>query len=475
MVSNTTPMMDSWNVCLNKPLKEDDPEMYDLIQQEKVRQWSGLELIASENFTSQSVMEANGSCLTNKYSEGLPYARYYGGNEVIDKVEVLCQQRALQAFGLDSTVWGVNVQPYSGSPANMAVYTALIQPHERIMGLDLPSGGHLTHGYQTPKKKISATSLFFESMPYQVDMKTGWIDYDQLEKNAALFRPKILVCGTSAYPRELDYPRFRKIADANNSLLMCDMAHISGLVAGRAVANPFEYCDIVTTTTHKTLRGPRAGLIFFRKVGRDGKPTDWETRINQAVFPGLQGGAHNNTIAGIAVALKHAASEEFKAYAAQVRKNAVALADALKAYGYKLVTDGTENHIVLWDLRPQGLTGSKIEKICDEVHITVNKNTVHGDVSALSPGGIRVGTPACTSRSFKEGEFVKVAELLHRAVQIALNVQKSVQSKLLKDFVAQLNTPAVRAELDQLKKEVEQFSRQFPMPGFSVDELKGYY
>ncbi|KAI3650619.1 hypothetical protein MP228_004100 [Amoeboaphelidium protococcarum] len=464
--------IDAWNRELNTSLKEADPEIYAFIEQEKERQWTGLELIASENFTSRSVMEVNGSCLTNKYSEGLPYARYYGGNEIIDQIEILCQERALKAFNLDPKVWGVNVQPYSGSPANFAVYTALLQPHDRIMGLDLPSGGHLTHGYQTAKKKISATSIFFESMPYQVDMKTGWIDYDQLEKNALLFRPKLLISGTSSYPRELDFERFRKIADQNGSYLMCDMAHISGLVAGQAVQNnPFDFCDVVTTTTHKTLRGPRAGLIFFRKVGHDGKTaTDFENKINNAVFPGLQGGPHNNTVAAIATAMKYAASDEFKQYAKQVRKNAQALAEALKSRGYKLVTDGTDNHIVLWDLRPQGLTGSKLEKVCDQLHITINKNSVHGDVSAMSPGGVRLGSSALTSRSFTEEDFEQVATYLDRAVKLALNIQKNSKSKLMKDFVVSLDN--AQPELKKLKEEVSHFSRQFPMPGFDVDHLQ---
>ena len=454
---------------MNTPVEKEDPEIYALIENEKQRQYSGLELIASENFTSQAVMEANGSCLTNKYSEGLPGQRYYGGNEFIDQVEDLCRKRALEAFGLDPNVWGVNVQPYSGSPANFAAFTALLQPHDRIMGLDLPSGGHLTHGYQTAKKKISATSVYFESMPYQVDMKTGWIDYDALEKNAQLFRPRMLICGASAYPRDFDYVRFRKIANDNQAYLMCDMAHIAGLVAGKCLKSPFEYCDIVTSTTHKTLRGPRAGVIFFRKVNFDGQPTDYESRINQAVFPGCQGGPHNNTIAGVAIAMKQVGSDSFKSYASQVVKNAQSLAEALKALSYKLVTDGTDNHVVLWDLRPLGLTGSKFERICDEVHITVNKNAVHGDVSALSPGGVRLGTPALTSRSFKEHDFEKVAEFLHRAIQITLKCQEVAGSKMMKEFIA--NLPKVQPELDELKKDVGVFARQFPMPGFSTDGL----
>ncbi|KAK9762454.1 glycine hydroxymethyltransferase shm1 [Basidiobolus ranarum] len=462
MVYNTKPA-DSWNTCLNTTLEQEDKEIYDLIEQEKYRQFSGLELIASENFTSQAVMEANGSCLTNKYSEGLPGARYYGGNEYIDEVENICRQRALKAFNLNPEEWGVNVQPYSGSTANFAAFTALIQPHDRIMGLDLPSGGHLTHGYQTSKKKISSSSIYFESMPYQVDNATGVIDYDRLEQNAALFRPKLVICGASAYAREWDYPRFRKIADQHGAYLMCDMAHISGLVAAQEASNPFEYCDIVTTTTHKTLRGPRAGIIFFRKKN------DIESRVNQAVFPSCQGGPHNNTIAGIAVALKQAGSPEFKQYAKQVRANASKLAETLTNYGYKIVTNGTDNHLVLWDLRPQKLTGSKLEKLCDLCHITLNKNAVHGDVSAVTPGGVRIGASALTSRSFKEDDFVKVGEFLHRAVQIALAAQEKAGSKLIKDFVVALEG---NDDLKALHKEVQEFAKSFPMPGFDIETIK---
>nr|CAG8535725.1 5492_t:CDS:2 [Entrophospora candida] len=453
-------MVDSWNSCLNVPLHEEDKEIYELIQKEKYRQFSGLELIASENFTSQAVMEANGSPLTNKYSEGLPGARYYGGNEYIDQVESLCRKRALQAFRLDSDEWGVNVQPYSGSTANFAALTALIQPHDRLMGLDLPSGGHLTHGWQTSKKKISTSSIYFESMPYRVNPETGIIDYDRLEENANLFRPKLIICGASAYARDWDYVRLRKVADQHDAFLMADIAHIGGLVAGQEANNPFELCDVVTTTTHKTLRGPRAGLIFFRKK------KDLESRVNNAVFPSCQGGPHNNTIAAIAVSLKQVATPEFQQYAKQVRANAKALGDALISHGYRLATGGTDNHLVLWDLRHLKLTGSKVEKICDMVNITINKNSVPGDTNMLSPGGVRLGTPALTSRSFKEKDFEKVAEFLNRAVQIALAVQEKAGSKMMKDFVAACQD---NEDISNLKKEVESFSTTFPMPGFDAN------
>lgn len=249
-----------------------------------------------QNFTSRAVIECLGSCLTNKYSEGYPGKRYYGGNEVIDKIENLCIARSLAAFGLNDKEWGVNVQPYSGSPANFEVYTALLQPHDRIMGLDLPSGGHLTHGFYTATKKVSATSVYFESLPYKVDPSTGLVDYPKLAETAKVFRPKLIVCGGSAYARDWDYQTLQTIAKSVGAILMCDMAHFSGLVASKLVKNPFDYCDIVTTTTHKTLRGPRAGVIFYKKDQRD-----FESKISQAVFPGCQGGPHNHQIAGIAV------------------------------------------------------------------------------------------------------------------------------------------------------------------------------
>ncbi|RVE42383.1 hypothetical protein evm_012961 [Chilo suppressalis] len=319
---HTTATMSS--KLLTGSLTETDPELYEIIQNELHRQESGLEMIASENFTSVSVLQCLSSCLHNKYSEGMPHQRYYGGNEFIDEIEILAQKRSLEAYRLNPEEWGVNVQPYSGSPANFAVYTGVVEPHGRIMGLDLPDGGHLTHGFFTATKKISATSIFFESMPYKVNPETGLIDYDMLSETAKLFKPRLIIAGMSCYSRCLDYKRFRQIADQNGAYLMADMAHVSGLVAAGVIPSPFEHCDIVTTTTHKTLRGPRAGVIFYRKGVRSVKANgtkvmyDFESRINQAVFPGLQGGPHNNAIAGIATAMKQATSSEFVYYQQQV-------------------------------------------------------------------------------------------------------------------------------------------------------------
>lgn len=449
----------------SRTLVEQDPEIAELVVKEKDRQVEGIELIASENFTTKAVMEALGSCLTNKYSEGYPGARYYGGNEYIDAIERLCQKRALEAFKLNPAEWGVNVQPLSGSPANFEVYTALLRPHERIMGLDLPHGGHLTHGFFTPTKRISASSIFFESMPYRLDMKTGLIDYEALERNAEMFRPKILIAGASAYPRNIDYARMRKVADKCGAYLMSDMAHTSGLVAAGVCANPFEYSDVVTTTTHKSLRGPRAGLIFYRKGKRatDQTEYDLEEKINFSVFPTLQGGPHNNAIAAVAVCLKDAATPEFVEYQKAVVANARRLAEEFLARGYTLISGGTDTHLILVDLRPKGTDGARVEKVLEAAAITLNKNAVPGDLKPFVPGGVRIGTPAMTTRGMREGDVTKVVEFIDRGVTIALKIQNAQPTNAkLKDFVDALKG---NTEIAALKEEVITFARQFYMPG----------
>jgi len=381
----------------------------------------------------------------------------------------------LALYNLDPTEWGVNVQPYSGSPANFEVYTALLNPHDRIMGLDLPSGGHLTHGFQTAKKKVSATSVFFESMPYVVSSETGLIDYDDMEYRAKMFLPKLLIAGGSAYPREWDYKRMKEIADAVGAKFMVDMAHISGLVAGRVVDSPFEYADIVTTTTHKSLRGPRSGMIFAK--------LEYMDAINAAVFPMLQGGPHNHQIGALAVALKEASQPEFAEYARAIVSNAKALGKGLEERGHKLATGGTDNHLLLWDVRPLGLTGAKVDMVLEKASITANKNSLPGDVSAINPGGVRLGTPALTTRGLKENDFDQVADFLHRGCEIAsqaqqiaaLEVEAQIQAGelsrktkkvLLKDFQQTIEENAeIQSKIEELRQDVELFATPFFMPG----------
>lgn len=464
---------------LNIPLAETDPELCNLIEQEKARQKNSLVLIASENFTSRAVLDALGSVLSNKYSEGYPGARYYGGNENIDKVELLCQKRALEAFHLDPEEWGVNVQSLSGSPANFQVYTALLEPHDRILSLDLPHGGHLSHGYQTPNKKISMVSRYFESMPYRLDESTGQIDYDQMEKSAELFRPKLIVAGASAYSRLIDYERIREIADSVGALVLNDMAHISGLVSSQVIPSPFPYADVVTTTTHKSLRGPRGAMIFYRKgqkgVDKKGNPVmyDYEEKVNFSVFPGLQGGPHNHTIGALSTALKQANTAEFVEYQKQVLSNSSRLAKELTSSGYELVSGGTDNHLVLIDVKKsRGVDGSRVERILEMACIATNKNTVPGDKSALVPSGIRMGAPALTSRGLKEDDFAEVAKFFDRAVEIAKDLKNTEKGKKLKGFREMcMEGPSVHPDLVKLRSDVQSFASTFATVGFDEDEM----
>ncbi|CAO2828537.1 unnamed protein product [Amaranthus hypochondriacus] len=464
----------SWG---NQSLRLADPEIFDIMEREKLRQCKGIELIASENFVCKAVMEALGSFLTNKYSEGMPGQRYYGGNQYIDDIETLCCERALAAFDLCSDNWGVNVQPYSCTSANFAVYTGLLLPGDRIMGLDTLSGGNTSHGcYTLNGRKVSGASIFFESLSYKVNPQTGYVDYEKLEEKALDFHPKILICGGSSYPRDWDYARLRQIADKCGAVLMCDMAQISGLIAAKECVSPFEFCDIVTSTTHKSLRGPRGGIIYYKKGKKPKKRSllsgpsgdcelyDFEDKINFAVFPALQGGPHNNHIAALAIALKQVATPEYKAYMQQVKRNAQALASALLRRKCRLITGGTDNHLLLWDLRPLGLTGKNFEKVCETCHITLNKVALFGDNGTITPGGVRIGTPAMTTRGCVESDFEVIADFLIRAAQITSIVQRE-HGKLQKSFLKGLQT---NKDLIDLRTRIEAFASQFAMPGFNM-------
>lgn len=446
---------------MERDLKAYDPDIEELIEKEKWRQWSGIELIASENFTSEAVLECMGSALTNKYSEGLPFARYYGGNEFIDAIESLCQRRALEAFGLSEEVWGVNVQSLSGSPANLQVYTALLAPHERIMGLSPGQGGHVTHGSSTKSKKIAAGSIFFETMSYELDATTGLIDYNGLEKNAQLFLPKLIICGASSYSRDYDYARFRAIADSVGAYLLADISHYGGLVASGLLSSPFDYVDVVTTTTHKTLRGPRGALIFFKKPLAD--------RINSSVFPGHQGGPHNNIIAGIAVQLREVKTPEFKQYSRSVVANCKALAATLLELGYTLVTGGTDNHLILINLRPHRVNVAKLQTLCDAVKISLNKCSVPGDTLASGAGGVRVGSPAMTSRGADEQGFSLIGQFLHRAIELTASLSGAT-GQSLEDFKHVIS--AGSEELAALRRDVHNYAVTLPLPGVDPSMLR---
>jgi glycine hydroxymethyltransferase len=382
------------------PLSEVDPTIHGLIRREIARQEHGLELIASENFVSLAVLEAMGTALTNKYAEGLPKKRYYGGCEVVDEVEQLAIDRAKALFGAEHA----NVQPHSGAQANLAAYLAVLKAGEKLMGLALPHGGHLTHG-----SPVNFSGSLFRAVPYGVREDTGRIDYDEVRIIAKAERPRLLIAGGSAYSRQFDFPAMRSIADEIGATFLVDMAHFAGLVAGGVHPSPVPHAHIVTTTTHKTLRGPRGGMILCK--------TDFAKAVDKQVFPGTQGGPLEHVIAAKAVALAEAATPAFRTYAAQVVKNAQTLAAALVERGYAIVSGGTDTHLLLVDLRPKGLTGKEAEQLLDRAGITVNKNTIPGDPqSPFVTSGIRLGTPALTSRGFMEPEMGRVAELIDTAL-----------------------------------------------------------
>lgn len=377
-----------------------DSQIFDLIAAERNRQMHGIELIASENFVSDQVMEAMGSVLTNKYAEGYPGKRYYGGCQEVDVVENIARDRACRLFGAEHA----NVQPHSGAQANQAAYFALIKPGDTVLGMNLAHGGHLTHG-----SPVNFSGALYNFVPYGVDEETGYIDYDKVMALAMEHKPKLIVAGASAYAREIRFDKLREIADACGAKLMVDMAHIAGLVAAGEHMNPVPYCDVVTTTTHKTLRGPRGGLILCRE--------EYAKAIDKAVFPGSQGGPLMHIIASKAVCFGEALTEEFKAYQRQIRKNAAALAAGLTSRGLKLVSGGTDNHLMLMDLRETGITGKELEHRLDEVYITVNKNTIPNEpLSPFVTSGIRLGTPAVTSRGLKEAEMDQIAGFIADAV-----------------------------------------------------------
>ncbi len=387
-----------------------DTQIKKLIESEKKRQKKVINLIASENYVSKDVLEALGTELVNKYAEGYPTKRYYGGNEIVDKVELLTMDRALKLFNLKSTEWSVNVQALSGSPANVAVYLALVPQGGKIMGMSLDQGGHLTHGY-----KVSITGKVWAQVPYGVDKKTEVLNYDEIREIAVREKPAVIVGGYTAYPKEIDFKKLKEIADACGALLMIDMSHIAGLVAGKAYPSPFLYADVVTTTTHKTLRGPRSALIFSRIDSRE-----LNKKIDKAVFPGMQGGPHMNQIAAVAVALKEASTGAFKKYAMQIKKNAKTMAEELKDRGWRIISGGTDSHLILVDtwMEGKGISGKEASDRLEKEGIIVNKNAIPFDTRPpVDPSGIRIGTAAETTRGKKEKDMKKIAERIDKILR----------------------------------------------------------
>jgi glycine hydroxymethyltransferase len=440
-------------------LKKTDSQVYKLIEDEKKRRREGLEMIPSENHTSPSVLEALGSILTDKYAEGYPGRRYYGGNEVVDKVENLAIERAKKAFGVPY----VNIQPYSGSPANFAVYVATCENGDTIMGQDLSHGGHLTHG-----AKASATSRFFKSIPYHVTPE-GKIDIEEIRRSAREFRPKLMWVGATAYPRILPFKEIAEIADEVGAYLAADIAHVAGLVVGKAHPSPVPFVHIVTTTTHKTLRGPRGGMIMVTEKGLKKDP-DLPAKIDKAVFPGLQGGPHEHQIAAIAVALKEAMTPAFVRYSRQVVLNTKALAKELMSRGVKLVSNGTENHLLLLDLTPSGIgKGIFLEKALDAAGITVNKNTIPGEPSSpFYPSGVRMGTPAITTRGMKEKEMKIIGGFIARVVNFIKDYQLPLNKEARAQYLQKFRQDIKKSkEIKEIKQSVLKLGKKFPIPAIN--------
>lgn len=439
-----------------------DPEVYALLKKEEQRQKEGLEMVPSENYTSSASLEAVGSIMNDKYAEGYPKKRYYGGNEYIDEMELLCKRRALALFGLSSGEWAVNVQPYSGSPANLAVYFGLLEFGDTIMSLSLSQGGHLTHGAEA-----NFSGKAYKVVNYPLDSKTERIDYAAVRRLAREHKPKLILCGYTAYPRIIDFEAFGEISREVGAFAMADIAHIAGLIAGGAHPSPFPHMDVVTTTTHKTLRGPRAAIIFSRrKAERNG--VSISELIDKAVFPGMQGGPHENTIAGVAVALREDAEPSFKEYAEQIVKNSQALAEALAAEGLRLVSGGTDNHLLLVDFTPFGPgKGVFIQKALEAVGVTVNKNAVPGEQSSpFYPSGIRLGTPALTSRGMKEDDMRRIGTWITKVVKAfaatELPHEKEARTAAVKAFTASL---ASHELVRTIREEIKAFANTFPVPG----------
>lgn len=436
-------------------LKQTDPEIANLIKLEEKRQKEVLEMIPSENYTSQAVMEALGSVLTNKYSEGFPKKRYYQGNEFADSVEILAQDRAKKLFGVPY----VNVQPLSGSPANSAVYFALLKNGEKMMGLNLAAGGHITHGHP-----IGLSGRLFTIAHYELG-KDNFLDYDTIEKQVMREKPQLLICGFTAYPRTVDFKRFGEIADKAGCYLMADISHITGLIIGGQHDSPVPYAHIITTTTHKTLRGPRGAMIMVTDKGLAKNP-DLPKKIESAIIPGLQGGPHDNQTAAIAVALLEASNPSFKKYAAQIVENAKALAEELTKRGYELVSGGTDNHLLLIDLQNKNVNGALAAFALEKAGIILNKNGVPGDkMPPYYPSGIRLGTPAITTRGLKSEDMVKVADWIDRTIQeiqnSALPQVKEERGSYFKKFKQEVNN---NKKIQDIASEVKKFMSAYPMP-----------